>query len=121
MRRAVRETELEGHDLQRGGPAPSGAGKDGCSDPVLWGVRAYACAAWQDRQQATAPPDTNRRATVADLELQLLDLDTKVCWTGVGIEKADPTGYVMIGRIGTKDSDGQTRIFARIATSSRLR
>ncbi len=61
----------------------------------------------------TAAPDTSRR--VAELELALLDLDTKVCWIGVEEKAADPTGHIMIGRIGLKDSIRQTRIVARIA------
>ena len=76
----------------------------GCSESGLWGVRAHACAARQGRQQATAAPDTSRR--VAELELALLDLDTnlKVCWIGVEEKAADPTGHIMIGRIGFNDS-----------------
>ena len=87
----------------------------GCSESGLWGVRAHACAARQGRQQATAAPDTSRR--VAELELALLDLDNKVCWTGVEEITADSTGHTMIGRIGSKHSDGQTRILARTASS----
>ncbi len=88
----------------------------GCSESGLWGVRAHACAARQGRrQQATAAPDTSRR--VAELELALLDLDNKVCWTGVEEITADSTGHIMIGRIGSKHSDGQTRILARTASS----
>ena len=78
-------------------------------------VRAHACAARQGRQQATAAPDTSRR--VAELELALLDLDNKVCWTGVEEKTAGPTGHIMIGRIGSKHSDRQTQIFARTASS----
>ncbi len=85
----------------------------GCSESGLWGVRAYACVARQGRQQATAALDTSRR--VAELERALLDLDNKVCWTGVEEKTAGPSGHIMIGRIRSKHSDGQTWIFARIA------
>ena len=59
--------------------------------------RAGVCVCgWQGRQQATAAPDTSRR--VAELELALLNLDNKVCWTGVEEIMADSTDWAYCDR-----------------------